>query len=63
MPRENLTTDTDRHGDEFPPSRPGPITFLIAAVAIAGGALIMNWEAASSFIHFPQITIAGRVAQ
>ena len=58
MHQENLTTDTDRHGDQFPPSRPGPMMFLIATVVIIAGAVIANSAAVSNFINFPQIKIA-----
>jgi hypothetical protein len=42
-------------GDEFPPSRPGLMTFLVAAALIAAGAAIVNSEAISAFFHFSQI--------
>ena len=55
MPAENLTTETKRYGDQFPPSRPGRVTYLIAATIIAGVLAIVNWPAISSFLHLPQI--------
>jgi hypothetical protein len=42
-------------GDEYPPTRLGFMTFLLGAAVITAGALIMNWEAISALIHFPQI--------
>ena len=42
-------------GDEYPPSRPGSMTFLLATVVIAAGVVIMNWEAVSALMHLPQI--------
>lgn len=55
MPAENLTTEPKRYGDQFPPSRPGRITYLIAAGIIVGVLAIVNWAAISSFLHLPQI--------
>jgi hypothetical protein len=51
MMRENRVNG----GDEYPPSRPGLMTFLIGAGVIAAGAVILNWEAISALIHLPQI--------
>jgi hypothetical protein len=45
-------------GDEHPPSRPGAMTFLLGAAVIATGAVLVNWEAVSAFIHLPQIKSA-----
>jgi hypothetical protein len=42
-------------GDEYPPSRPGSMTFLLATVVIAAGVVVMNWEAVSALMHLPQI--------
>jgi len=42
-------------GDEYPPSRPTAMTFLLGAAVIAAGTVIMNWEAVSAFMHWPQI--------
>jgi hypothetical protein len=42
-------------GDEYPPSRPGPMTFLIGAIVIVAGAVVVNWAAVSAYIHLPQI--------
>ena len=36
-------SDIDRHGDEFPPSRPGPKTLLGALVVILAGFAIAFW--------------------
>jgi hypothetical protein len=32
-------------GDEHPPSRPGPMTFLLGATIIVAGSVLVNWEA------------------
>jgi hypothetical protein len=44
--------------EDFPPSRPGKLVFLGAAVACALGAVIVNWAAISTFVHVPQIKSA-----
>ncbi|HEY4407209.1 MAG TPA: hypothetical protein VGN55_21385 [Xanthobacteraceae bacterium] len=36
-------TDLDRHGDEYPPSRPGPKTLLGALIVILAGFAIAFW--------------------
>jgi hypothetical protein len=41
--RDHLMTNVDRHGDEFPPSRPGPKTLLAALVVILAGLAIAFW--------------------
>jgi hypothetical protein len=41
--RDTSMTDTDRHGDEYPPSRPGPKTLLGALVVILAGLAIAFW--------------------
>ena len=55
MPRLIPATEAKHHGDEFPPSRPGPLLFLITAIVIAVVAFAMNWAAISAYINFPQI--------
>jgi hypothetical protein len=42
-------------GDAYPPSRPGPMTFLLGAIVIVAGAVLVNWQAVSTFIHLSQI--------
>ena len=42
-------TDSDRHGDEYPPSRPGLKTFLATLVVVLAGFAIAYW---------PQIMVA-----
>jgi hypothetical protein len=44
--------------EDYPPSRPGRLVFLGAAVVCAVGAIVMNWAAISSFAHVPQIKSA-----
>jgi hypothetical protein len=44
--------------EDFPPSRPGKLVFLGAAVVCALGAIIMNWPAISVFAHVPEIKSA-----
>jgi hypothetical protein len=44
--------------EDFPPSRPGKLVFLGAAVACVVGVLIVNWAAVSSFAHVAQIKTA-----
>jgi hypothetical protein len=51
MMRENRVNG----GDEYPPSRPTWMTFLVAAALIAAGAIIVNSAAVSALIHLPQI--------
>ncbi len=41
--------------EDYPPSRPGKMIFLGAAVVCALGAVIANWVAISTFAHIPQI--------
>jgi len=41
--------------EDYPPSRPGKMMFLGAAVVCAVGAVIANWVAISAFAHIPQI--------
>jgi hypothetical protein len=41
--------------EDYPPSRPGRMVFLGAAVVCAVGAVIANWVAISAFAHIPQI--------
>jgi hypothetical protein len=41
--RDNLMTKVDRHGDEYPPSRPGLKTMLGALVVILAGLAIAFW--------------------
>ena len=55
MTEEKLTPEPKRYGDQYPPSRPGRVTYLIAVIVIAGGVVIFNWTAISSFLHLPQI--------
>jgi hypothetical protein len=54
-PRIIQAADAKHHGDEFPPSRPGPMLFLITAIVIATVVTIMNWPTVATFTHFPQI--------
>jgi hypothetical protein len=51
MMRENRVNG----GDEYPPSRPTWMTFLVGAALIAAGAIIVNSAAVSAFVHLPQI--------
>jgi hypothetical protein len=44
--------------EDYPPSRPGRMMFLGAAVVSAVGAVVVNWAAVSSFAHVPQIKTA-----
>jgi hypothetical protein len=44
--------------EDYPPSRPGRMVFLGAAVVCVLGAVVMNWAAISSFAHVPQIKSA-----
>ena len=55
MSDEKLAPETKRFGDQFPPSRPGRVTYAIAAAVLAGVVAIVNWTALSSFLHLPQI--------
>ena len=55
MTKEKLTTETKRYGDQYPPSRPGPMTYLTAAVVITGIAAMVYWPAISSFLNLVQI--------
>jgi hypothetical protein len=55
MTRPILATEAKHHGDEFPPSRPSPMLFLIAAIVIAVVVVIMNWPTVATLTHFPQI--------
>jgi hypothetical protein len=55
---EILMTDPNawrNPSEDYPPSRPGPLMFLGAAVVLAVGAVIANWAAVSAFAHIPQI--------
>ena len=58
MSQESLTTEIDRHGDQFPPSRPGPKTIIGAAIMILIGIAIMFCPDISSYIHFAQVKSA-----
>jgi hypothetical protein len=44
--------------EDYPPTRPGRIVFLGAAMVCALGVVIANWAAISSFAHVPQIKTA-----
>jgi hypothetical protein len=44
--------------EDYPPTRPGRMVFLGAAVVCAAGVIIANWAAISSFTHVPQIKTA-----
>ena len=55
MTKEIEPTTPNPYGDDYPPSRPGRLTYLIAVSVIVGVVLIMNWPAISSFLHLPQI--------
>jgi hypothetical protein len=44
--------------EDHPPSRPGRLVFLGAAVLCAVAIAISNWAAISSFAHVPQIKTA-----
>jgi hypothetical protein len=44
--------------EDYPPSRPGRMVFLGAAVVCAVGAIVVNWAAVSSFAHVPEIKTA-----
>ena len=46
-------TDSDRHGDEYPPSRPGLKTFLATLIVVLAGFAIAYWPeiAAALGIH------------
>jgi hypothetical protein len=41
--RDTSLTNVDRHGDEYPPSRPGPKTLIGALVVILAGFAIAFW--------------------
>jgi hypothetical protein len=41
--RDNLMTEVDRPGDEYPPTRPGPKTLLAAFLVILAGLAIAFW--------------------
>jgi hypothetical protein len=41
--------------EDYPPTRPGRLMFLGAAVVCAVAAVIANWAAISAFAHIPQI--------
>jgi hypothetical protein len=41
--RDNPMTNVDRHGDEYPPSRPGPKTLLAALLVILAGLAVAFW--------------------
>jgi hypothetical protein len=44
--------------EDYPPTRPGRMVFLGAAVVCVAGVIIVNWAAISSFAHVPQIKTA-----
>ena len=44
--------------EDYPPSRPGRLVFLGAAVVCAIGAIVLNWASVSSFVHVPEIKSA-----
>jgi hypothetical protein len=49
MSQPNLTPPVNRHGDEYPRSRPGVIGYTLFIVAIIGGFLIYHWPKISAF--------------
>ena len=55
MPIEKPDTETKQHGDQFPPTRPGLVTYLIAGGVIAGIAAITYWAEISNFLNLTQI--------
>ena len=44
--------------EDYPPSRPGRMMFLGAAVVCVAGAVIVNWAAISAFAHVSEIKTA-----
>jgi hypothetical protein len=44
--------------EDFPPSRPGIVVFLGAALVCALGAVVVNWPAISLFVHAAEIKTA-----
>jgi hypothetical protein len=55
MVSKKSTSDTKAFGDQYPPSRPTLMMFLIAAVAIAAIAVMMNWQMVATLTNFSQI--------
>jgi hypothetical protein len=55
MPARDLASNTEGFGDQYPPSRPTFLMFLIAATVIAAIAVLMNWPTVAALIHYPQI--------
>jgi hypothetical protein len=43
--RDNPMTDDDRHGDQYPPSRPGLKTLIGVVVVVLAGLAITFWPA------------------
>ena len=41
--RDNLMTNADRHGDEYPPSRPGFKTLIGTLIVVLAGLGIAFW--------------------
>lgn len=44
--------------EDYPPTRPGRMMFLGAAIVCVVGAVVVNWAAVSSFAHVPEIKSA-----
>jgi hypothetical protein len=59
---ESFMTDSNdawrNPSEDYPPSRPGRMVFLGAAVVCGVGAVIVNWAAISEFAHVPEIKTA-----
>jgi hypothetical protein len=55
MVPKNPTSETKGFGDQYPPSRPTLMMFLVAAVVIAAIVVIMNWQKLATLTNFPQI--------
>ena len=47
MPTSNLAPKVTSYGDQYPPSRPGVIGYLVLAGATVGIVVALNWQALS----------------
>ncbi|HEY2884828.1 MAG TPA: hypothetical protein VGJ08_06415 [Rhizomicrobium sp.] len=55
MLQKNPATAAKGYGDQYAPSRPSLMMFLIAMGLIAIVAAAMNWQAVAKFVHFAEI--------